>query len=143
MSVKNYVEAIGFFAGSLAGFLFGPMDVLFQGMLVLMAVDVFVGLIDAFSGVSSKTDAGGVSSQAMVKGIAKKCGELVMVIVGNTLDMITGMAVVRSGVCVAIIVAETISITENVTLLGVVDIPIINEALEILKKKGGDDDGAV
>ena len=135
MSVKSYIESIGFVAGSVAGYLFGPIDAILQGMLVLMVVDIVIGLMDAFSGVSTKTAAGGLSSDAMRKGLAKKCGELIMVIVGQTLDHVTGMGVVRTGVCTALIIAETISLTENVSLLGVVDIPIINQALEILKKK--------
>lgn len=139
MNVKHMIEAAGFAVGAAAGYLFGPLDAALQGMLVLMAVDVAVGMIDAFVGVSNKTPGGKISSDAMVKGLAKKCGELAMVIVGNALDYVSGMNIVRTGVVFTIIIAETISIVENVSLLGVVDIPIINKALEVLKEKGDND----
>lgn len=133
----KFKEAISLTAGACSGiisYFFGPCDIILQGMLILMVLDVAVGMLDALAGVSPKTKGGKLDSGAMTKGIAKKVGELLMVIVGNVMDMMTGLAVVRSGVVVTIAVSECISILENVSLLGVVDIPVLKRALEVLNR---------
>lgn len=139
MNVKNVVNLISFSVGGVLGYLFGPCDVLLQSLLVFMALDIITGLMAAATGHSTKTEGGKLSSQAMFNGIMKKGAELIMVIVGNVLDMVTGMTIIRAGVCSTLIVSEVLSITENATLLGVIDIPIINKALEILKEKSDTD----
>lgn len=135
MNIKNVINIVSFGVGGVLGYLFGPMDALFQGMLVLMVLDFALGIVMGAVGKSTKTNGGKLSSQAMFSGVAKKVGELAMVIVGNVLDSMTGMAIVRAGVCAAIAVSEVLSITENASILGVIDIPVINKALEILKGK--------
>lgn len=138
-NAKTIFDIVSFAVGGVLGYLFGPCDEILKGMLVMMALDIVVGVITAFSGLSPKTKTGGLSSDAMFHGLMKKAGEICIVIVGNVLDKVTGMGVVRTGVCVAILASEVLSITENASLLGVIDIPIINKALEVLKGESDDE----
>lgn len=131
--IKDLVEAVAFGVGGVIGYLFGPCDNMLQALLVFIVLDICLGLISAGCGKSKHSESGKISSQTMFSGLCKKAAELGMVIVGNTLDMVTGMHVVRAGVCVAIITSEVISITETASILGVIDIPIINKALDALK----------
>lgn len=135
-TAKKMIETIAFAIGGVIGYLVGPCDALLQALLIFIVLDVVLGIISASCGKSKHSPSGKVSSQAMFVGLCKKAAELAMVVVGNTLDMVTGMSIVRSGVCVAIIVSEVISITETASLLGVIDIPIINKALDALKEGG-------
>lgn len=134
-SAKAALEVIFFGFGAIAGYLFGPCDNLLRALLVFIVLDIALGVVSACTGKSKHTVNGRLSSEAMRSGLAKKAAELAIVIVGNTLDMVTGMTVVRSGVCVALICSEAISVVETASLLGVVNIPIINKALEVLQEK--------
>lgn len=138
-NIKTLVNLGSFAAGSMLGYLFGPLDPIVQGFLVMAALDIVLGVVSGICGVSSKTQGGKISSKAMILGLGKKCAELVMIIVGNMLDMATGLSITRSGVCAALLVAETISVLENASSLGVINIPIINDTLEYLQGKKNDD----
>ena len=69
------------------------------------------------------------------KGLAKKIGVLLLVLVSARLDIILGTAYIRHGVCVAFMVNELISIVENLGLLGIRLPAVLLNAIEILQQK--------
>lgn len=126
--------------GSLVASFFGGWTASLSTLLIFMLIDYVTGLIVA--GVfhkSKKTDSGALESRAGFKGLCKKGMVLMLVLVGHRLDIAIGTTYIRDAVCIAFIANETISIIENAGLMGI-KIPIILEnAIDVLKKKKGAD----
>lgn len=121
-------------AGALGGW-----DIAVGSLIFFMAVDFIMGLVCAvIFGKSNKSQNGGLSSSACWKGIAKKVGTLIMVMVSHRLDMLIGTDYVRNAVIYAFCVAEIVSICETAVLMEVLPPDIQNifiKALDILKGK--------
>lgn len=133
--IKNtVVGALGVIASLIAS-AFGGMTVAIQVLIIFMIVDYLSGLIVA--GVfkkSRKTENGALESKASLKGLFKKVGMLVLVLLAAQLDRLIGQgSFVRDAVALALVVNEGMSITENLGLMGVPMPDKIKEALEILK----------
>lgn len=105
-------------------------------LIIFMAIDYITGIaVAAIFKKSPKTETGALESRAGLKGIVRKGGLLLIVLVGCRLDMIIGSNFVRDAVIIAIITNETISITENLGLMGLPIPTIIKKSIEILKGK--------
>jgi toxin secretion/phage lysis holin len=78
-----------------------------------------------------------LESKAGAKGLFKKMAMLVAVLVAYRLDMLAGTSVLKDGTIIAFIANEAISIIENTGLMGVQWPPLITNAIDLLKKKGG------
>lgn len=100
--------------GSAMTFLFGAWDVPLQILCVAVGLDYFSGMLKAFY-------LGEVSSKVGYKGIIKKVGIFFVVVVSQMADMLLGLVVFRSAVCLFFAANELISVLENVTLL---DVPV-------------------
>lgn len=124
----------GVTGGIIAG-LFGGWDASIATLLLFMAVDYISGLLVGATKKSLKTESGGLSSAIGFKGLAKKIGVLLLVLVSARLDIILGTAYIRHGVCVAFMVNELISIVENLGLLGIRLPSVLVDAIEVLQKK--------
>ena len=126
--------------GSIVASFFGGWTASLSTLLIFMLIDYVTGLIVA--GVfhkSKKTDSGALESRAGFKGLCKKGMVLLLVLVGHRLDIAIGTTYIRDAVCIAFIANETISIIENAGLMGI-KIPVILEnAIDVLKKKKGAD----
>ena len=135
MKVKHTVLTIIGSIGSFASYLFGGFDKLLIALIIFMIIDFLSGLILAivFKN-SSKTKNGRVSSEAGIRGLAKKIFILFLVTVATQLDLVLGTSIVRDGVVIAFISMEGISILENATLAGLPVPRIIKNALEVLNK---------
>ena len=123
--------------GSLVASFFGGWTTSLSTLLIFMIIDYVTGLVVA--GVfhkSKKTDSGALESRAGFKGLCKKGMILVLVLVGYRLDLTTGTTYIRDGVCIAFIANEAISICENAGLMGIKIPPVIENAIDVLKKKG-------
>jgi toxin secretion/phage lysis holin len=108
-------------------------------LLIFMVIDYLSGLILAIVfKKSNKTKNGRVSSEAGIKGLAKKVFILFLVAISEQLDIVLGTSLVRDGMILAFISIEGISILENVTLAGLPVPKIIRDTLEVLNKKEGD-----
>lgn len=127
-------------AGAVVG-LFGGWDTMMMVLAAFMAIDYLTGLLAGILGKSSKTPTGHIDSAIAWKGLVKKCGELIAVIVGVLLDKLAmesigySAPIFRSGLILYIIATEGISILEN---LGAIDVPLppfVLKALEQLQKK--------
>ena len=103
---------IGVLLGGLGGFLFGNWDLPLKILLTSMMLDYVSGMLKAFC-------LGEVSSKAGYKGLIKKVGILFTIVVANLTDVILGLTVFRSAICMFFCMNELVSVLENVTLLGV------------------------
>lgn len=125
--------------GALIASLFGGWDQALATLVIFMAMDYVTGLIVA--GVfhtSQKSENGALESRAGWKGLCRKGVTLLVVLVACRLDLITGTNFIRDAVIIAFICNETISIIENVGLMGIDIPPALTAAIEALKKKSDD-----
>lgn len=122
--------------GSIVASFFGGWTASLTTLVIFMAVDYVTGLICA--GVfhqSPKTETGALESRAGFKGLCRKGGVLILVLMGHRIDIVMGSNYLRDAICIAFIANETISITENLGLMGVPIPSVITNAIDILKKK--------
>ncbi|HZJ76288.1 MAG TPA: phage holin family protein [Oscillospiraceae bacterium] len=130
--------------GTLGGIMtsfFGGWDSALQTLITFMAVDYATGLIVA--GVfkkSSKTETGALNSLAGWKGLCKKSGVLLAILIATSLDNMAGTNVIRDAAIIGYIANEALSITENLTLMGVPLPKPIENAIEVLRGKGEEDE---
>lgn len=127
--------------GSFIASLFGGWDAALITLIIFMGIDYLTGLIVA--GVfhkSGKTENGTLESRAGWKGLCKKGVTLLIVLVACRLDMVIGSTFIRDAVVIAFIANETISIVENAGLMGVPIPTVITKAIEILNKRGEDNE---
>lgn len=126
---------VGLVGGAIAT-AFGGWSHSLTTLLIAMAVDYVTGLIVA--GVfhkSPKTETGSLESKAGWKGLLRKGGTLLVVLVACRLDIELGTTYIRDAVVIAFMVNEVVSLIENVGLMGVpIPEPILN-GIDILKKK--------
>ena len=116
--------------------LFGGFDAALITLTLFMAADYITGLVVA--GVfhrSPKTETGALESRAGLKGLLRKGGMLLVVLVACRLDLLLGSDFIRDAAVIAFAANETISIIENLALMGVPVPKVLTEAIEVLKKK--------
>ena len=122
--------------GSAIAALFGGWDAALITLIIFMSVDYVTGLLVA--GVfhnSEKTETGTLESRAGWKGLCRKGGTLLVVLVACRLDLVIGSNFIRDAVVIAFIANETISIIENAGLMGIPIPAAIMRAIDILKNK--------
>lgn len=132
---SGILAAIGVVGSTLAN-LFGGWDTAMITLMIFMAADYLSGLIVA--GVfkkSNKTETGALESKAGWKGLCRKGGTLLIVLVAAQLDKITGTEFIRDAVVIGYIANEGISIIENIGLMGVPIPAVIKKAIDVLRKK--------
>lgn len=101
-----------------------------------MATDYITGVtVAAVFSKSNKTEGGALSSEAGLRGLFKKGGMLLMVYIACRLDLLIGETYIRDAAVIALVTNETVSIIENLGLMGVPIPSIITKAIEILKRK--------
>ena len=121
--------------GSLVTALFGGWDTALSTLIMFMAMDYVTGIICA--GVfhkSNKTENGALESNAGFKGLCRKCAVLFMVLISHRLDLQIGTSYIKNAVIIGFIANETISILENVGIMGVPIPKVIKKAIDILHK---------
>ena len=138
--VLNYkVAGVSAVLGAIGGAivnLFGGWSTDLQTLLLFMGVDFLMGLLIAFVWKdSNKTGTGALQSNACFKGLVKKGTALLFVMIGHRLDITYGMDYVRTGVIIAFITNELISILENAGIMGIPMPAIVTNSIEILKSK--------
>ena len=125
----------GVLGASIAG-LFGGWDHAVVTLLIFMAIDYVTGLVVA--GIfhrSPKTENGALESKAGLKGLFRKGGILLVVLIAARLDLLIGTSFVRDAVVIAFVVNEVLSVIENLGLMGVPIPKPLTDAIELLKKK--------
>lgn len=122
--------------GSFVASFFGGWTASLTTLMIFMLIDYVTGLVVA--GVfhnSKKTDSGALESRAGFKGLFRKGMILLLVLVGYRLDLAIGTSYIRDAICIAFIANETISILENAGLMGIKIPAVLENAIDILKKK--------
>ena len=121
---------------------FGGWDAGLMTLVILMAIDYLTGfLVAAIWHKSPKSENGTLESKAGWKGLCRKGVTLLIVLIGARLDELMGTNFVRNAVIIGYSVNELISIIENAGLMGVPVPDVLQKAIEILQKKGREDNG--
>lgn len=139
MNIKDIICTAAGALGGVAAFLFGGWSSDLITLLAFIGVDFVSGVIlAAVFKKSSKTENGALSSKESFRGLCRKIEILLFVVIGNMLDLYLGTHFIRTAVIVGFMANELISIVENAALMGITS-PAIENAIELLKKKGGKD----
>ena len=111
-------------------FLLGGFDIALQCLLIAIILDYISGIIKAYN---TKT----LSSSIGFKGIMKKIGLLVLVMVAVLVDNVTGnTGAIRTLVIYYFVANEGLSIIENLSIAGVPIPKGLKKALKALRKEG-------
>lgn len=125
--------------GAIGGFiaqLFGGWSNDMTTLLVFMGIDIVMGLmIAAIWQNSKKSLTGALNSVTMWKGLCRKGGSLLIVLVACRLDISLGTNYIRQAVIISLIVNESISIIENAGDMGIPMPKVIIKAIDVLKQK--------
>ncbi|MDU5143505.1 MAG: phage holin family protein [Paenibacillus dendritiformis] len=118
--------------GGAASFLFGGWPALLQVLLIIVAVDFVTGVIA--SGVEGK-----LKSSIGLIGIARKVFIFLVVAVAHQVDSVLGdQHLLRDAAIFFYLANELLSIIENGGRIGVPLPPVIKQAVEVLRNKGGE-----
>ena len=120
--------------GGFVLYLIGGFDLLLEALLVCMIVDYLMGL--TIAGVfkrSEKSKNGGLDSFVGWMGISKKITSLLFIIIAVELQKVSGLAGIREGVILTLIVNELISIIENAGIMGIPVPDPIKKMIDVLK----------
>lgn len=135
--MKNGIcTGIGIVGGFITS-MFGGWDSGLTTLLLFMVIDYASGLIVA--GIfhnSNKTESGTLESRAGWKGLCRKCMTLLFVLIAYRLDLAIGVNYIRDAVIIGFVANELISIVENAGLMGIPLPAVIQNAIDILKRKG-------
>lgn len=138
--MKSFLDKITFvigLSGSIISYFIGDMTPALYALLMFMCIDYLTGVINAIVfHKSNKTTSGTYDSKIGFKGLIRKCGIILMIIIAFQLDKILGFNYVKDGVTFAFLFNELVSIIENLGLMGVKIPNIIKNVLEVLKQKG-------
>lgn len=111
-------------------YLLGGIDIAMQCLLIAIMLDYLSGMIKAFNLKQ-------LSSKVGFKGIMKKVGVLLIVMLGVLVDRVTGdTGAIRTLVIYYFVANEGLSIIENLSLAGVPIPKGLKKALKALKEKG-------
>lgn len=115
--------------GTFLIYLFGGFDVAMQSLLIAIVLDYISGLIKAYN---NKV----LSSKIGFRGIVKKLGILVLVMIAVVVDRITGESgAIRTLIIYYFVANEGLSIIENLGEAGLPIPKILKNALKNLKKE--------
>lgn len=132
--MQNNVLGFKMVISAVIGWFLGGWDAALQTLAVCMAADYFTGL--AVAGIfqrSPKTNNGAVETRAGLKGLVRKAGILVLVMIVARLELVLHDGVFcRNAVIVFFIINESLSILENLGLMGVHYPQWLKKALEVL-----------
>lgn len=114
--------------------LFGAWNAALTILLICMGLDYLTGLV--LAGVfhkSPKSETGSLDSNIGWKGLARKGGTLVIILVAHFVEMLTGLGYVRDVVVLAFALNEIVSIIENCGLMGVPIPDALMQAINVLR----------
>lgn len=107
-----------------------------QALFFAMACDFVIGIVGAcIFHSSNKSESGRLSSNALFKGLIKKCISLCMVALCYRIDCMLGLDILRNGAIIGFICGEIISIVENMGMIGIPIPKQIKQMIDILNKK--------
>lgn len=137
IKIKTLITlAIGFSWTSFISLTVGVVNDELKTLLLLILIDLICGLITAaVFKKSPKTDSGGLSSNEMRKGVFKKVGILIIVVVAHQIDLLLHIEYIMYAVEISLCIEEILSIVENIGLMGIPIPSVIATAIDLLNKK--------
>jgi len=122
---------------------FGGWDGAMVTLCVFILIDYIAGVVLAAVFKRSKhTESGALDSRAGLKGLCRKAGMMLVVIVAVRLDVLCGLdGILRSGTIYALCANEALSIAENLGLMGVPLPKALTSAIERLRDRSGEEGG--
>lgn len=125
--MKSFVELMFASVGTVFIYLLGGFDVALQCLLIAITIDYISGLIKAYNTKQ-------LSSKIGFKGILKKVGILLIVMLSVLVDRVTGnTGAIRTLVIYYFVANEGLSILENLGQAGLPIPKVIKNALKVLK----------
>lgn len=129
------VTAFGGITGGIVNLLGGWTEDM-TTLLTFMGVDFMLGLLIAiFWKKSNKSKSGSLNSFSAWIGLCRKGGALLVVLVAYRLDVTLGTNYIKTAVIMAFIANESISIIENLGIMGVPFPAALKKAVELLTNK--------
>ena len=139
ITLKNGALAALATLGTLLSKAFGGWDIALQLLIGAMALDYLTGLIvAAVFKKSKKSKSGALSSNAGFRGLLKKGGILLVVLVAAMLDRLLDVSFVRTAAATFFVANEALSILENAGMMGVPMPKFLPKMLEALRDKADD-----
>ena len=139
MKVRHIFDAILGAFGAVVFFLFGGIDLHIQTLFFAMVFDFLLGIVGAcIFHSSNKTNSGRLSSDALIRGLVKKCVVLTAVALCYRIDCMLGINICRNGAIIGFVSGEVISIIENMGLIGIPIPKAVKNVIEVLNKKTGE-----
>lgn len=127
--MKEYICAFISTLVTVFVYMTGGIDVALQCLLIAIVLDYISGLIKAFT---TKT----LSSRIGLRGLIKKIGVLVLVMLAVLVDRVTGESgAIRTVVIYYFVANEGLSIIENLAQAGLPIPKVIKNALKVLKNQ--------
>ena len=127
--MKEVFNAVMAFIGTSLVYLIGGLDVAMACLLVAIALDYISGMIKAY-------ECKVLSSKIGFRGILKKVGVLLVVMLAVLIDRVTGeTGAIRTLVIYYFVANEGLSIVENLAEAGIPIPKSIKKALKALKKE--------
>lgn len=119
--------------GAACGYFLGGFDIMLQSFCIILTVDTVSGMIKGFV-------TGTYESKKFRKGLLKKSGYMLAIILAVQLDIILGnTGTLRGALLFCFITNEGTSVIENLGEMGIpIPAPIVN-AIAVLKNKSKDD----
>ena len=125
--MKSFIEIVFASVGTVFIYLLGGFDIALQCLLIAIAIDYISGLIKAYNTKQ-------LSSKIGFKGILKKVGILLIVMLSVLVDRVTGnTGAIRTLVIYYFVANEGLSILENLGQAGLPIPKVIKNALKVLK----------
>ena len=124
-------------AGSVLAQSLGGWDTMLQVLVTLMAIDYALGVVLALVWKrSNKTADGSFESRASVKGLFRKCGILLCVLIAARLDPLFGSeGYIRGTVILFCLANEGLSVVENLGVMGLPMPQVLKDAFLALRDK--------
>ena len=139
MKYKEIISAAAGSVGAMAVKLLGAWNGALTTLLIFRATDYITGLLlAAVFKKSPKSQNGALESRAGFKGLARKGITLLIVMLAFRLDALTNQSFIASGVIIAFITNEAISITENAALIGIPMPGVLVKAIDVMKSESGE-----
>ncbi len=132
---EKVLKVLASVGGAIAGF-FGSWTILLTCLVIVMSIDYLTGFLVAWRGYSPKTEDGKLSSKAGFDGLLRKGLILLVVLLATVVDRVVGnqTAIAQSATVCFYIANESLSIAENVKLMGIQLPGFLEKLLEALKK---------
>lgn len=127
--MKEIFNTVIAFFGTTIIYLFGGVDVAMNCLLIAIVIDYISGLIKAY-------ECKVLSSKIGFRGILKKVGVLLVVMLAVLIDRVTGeTGAIRTLVIYYFVANEGLSIVENLAEAGVPIPKALKKALKVMKKE--------